>query len=248
MKIGKAAAVIALGVFLGMSFTGCSFSEFVDHVMGSVEDTTKEEKSVGTKMEDVRTVDDTLEEPVFASDLEGTTQTTTSSTYTLESEASVTDGGSVTYQWYQNNVNSNSGGTIIKGATQSTLDVTPTESGSVFYFCVATNTKEDCINTSTSNVREIVAWNAGTWEASEYGSYRYICYTDDGDVTYPVNTWMFIEGEKYYFDENGYVYTGWFTYEDGSMQYFDEQGKLLRDGTTPDGYKTDENGFLTNDE
>lgn len=86
------------------------------------------------------------------------------------------------------------------------------------------------------------------------------------DGTYPTDTWEKIEGEWYKFNSEGYVITGWIgeeIYEDttgevkdttyyysnseGIMQtgwleiedkwyYLEEDGKMFKDGTTPDGF------------
>jgi len=59
---------------------------------------------------------------------------------TLRVEARITDGGALTYQWYSNTVNNNTGGTVIPGATSFSF-VPPTDAiGTVYYYVVITNT------------------------------------------------------------------------------------------------------------
>ncbi|MDX5478702.1 MAG: T9SS type A sorting domain-containing protein [Cyclobacteriaceae bacterium] len=59
-----------------------------------------------------------------------------------------TGAGTLTYQWYSNTTNSNSGGTLIPGATNSTFTPPATTSGTTYYYATA---KSDC-GTVPSNV------------------------------------------------------------------------------------------------
>ena len=67
------------------------------------------------------------------------------------------DGYTLSYQWYKNTTNSNTGGTVISGAT--TDSYTPTLSstaGTTYYYCVVTATKEGSETlTATSDVAAI---------------------------------------------------------------------------------------------
>ena len=59
----------------------------------------------------------------------------------LSVSASKTDGGKLSYQWYENDSLSNQGGTAIEGATSSSFKLgTASEGGSKYYYCVITNT------------------------------------------------------------------------------------------------------------
>ncbi len=57
-------------------------------------------------------------------------------------------GANISYQWYSNSSNSNSGGTLIPGATSADYTPLTTTSGTTYYYCVVTST---CA-TLTSNV------------------------------------------------------------------------------------------------
>lgn len=59
--------------------------------------------------------------------------------YFLRAKCSATDGGTISYQWYKNSTESNEGGTMIDGATKSSLMLSEEEFGSAFYYCVITN-------------------------------------------------------------------------------------------------------------
>lgn len=58
---------------------------------------------------------------------------------TLNITASVTDNGTLSYQWYSNTVDSTVGGVLLAGANSPTLAVAPTAVGTTYYFCTVTN-------------------------------------------------------------------------------------------------------------
>ena len=67
---------------------------------------------------------------------------------------------------------------------------------------------------------------AGTWKQGIGGDQSAWWY-DNGDGTYPVSTWAWLDGNQ-----------------DGKAEcyYFDDKGRMLSDTVTPDGYTVDENG------
>ena len=65
----------------------------------------------------------------------------------LSATATVTDGGTLSYQWYQNTANSNEGGTPIQDATATSYTPPTAEVGTVWYYVVVTNTN----NSATGN-------------------------------------------------------------------------------------------------
>ncbi|MBO6099133.1 MAG: chitobiase/beta-hexosaminidase C-terminal domain-containing protein [Prevotella sp.] len=70
--------------------------------------------------------------------------------------------GDITYQWYKNTVNSNTGGTAISGATSSTYTpstILAAEDAS-FYYCVA-KVASDTIKARTSNVAYVLTTSSG---------------------------------------------------------------------------------------
>ncbi len=82
----------------------------------------------------------------------------------------------------------------------------------------------------------------GEW-IEENGQWKY--QHDDGSFTR--NGWEEIKNDWYFFDENGYMQTGWLEWEGEKYYCMEESGKMVRNGTTPDGYLMDENGRLKND-
>lgn len=71
---------------------------------------------------------------------------------------------------------------------------------------------------------------SGSWKQDQSG-WRY----ENKDGSYTVNDWKNINGSWYFFDERGYMSAGWIQWN-GKPYYCDtETGKLLVNGTTPDG-------------
>ncbi len=69
----------------------------------------------------------------------------------LLAPAETTDGGTITYQWYVNTANSNTGGTAIPDATNASF-LPPTDpAGTFYYYVVATNTVGSLTPTTTSS-------------------------------------------------------------------------------------------------
>lgn len=89
-------------------------------------------------------------QPVSAGYIEGDAMKAISVT------ASKTDGGTLTYQWYVNDTNSNENGTAIEGATSKSYKLgTADEGGTKYYYCVVTNTIQGYTSTAVSETAEI---------------------------------------------------------------------------------------------
>ena len=68
---------------------------------------------------------------------------TFNTSHSLSVEASVTDGGVLSYQWYSNTSEANSGGTPIGGATSTSYNPPTDTMGTYYYFVEITNTIPD---------------------------------------------------------------------------------------------------------
>jgi hypothetical protein len=64
-------------------------------------------------------------------------------TVPLAVTAEVSDGGELSYQWYSNSSNFNSGGALISGATGATYTPPVTVLGTIYYYVIVTNTISD---------------------------------------------------------------------------------------------------------
>ncbi len=185
-----------------MMLSGCSFRQVVNRFLDR---SAKEAENVittssVTEKEPAMMIDDSLNKPVYDNDLTGAVTVVQGSALKLETAASVSDGGTVTYQWYSNNVNSNGGGTIISGATDPVYTVDTSEAQTTFYYVVATNTHDDAINMSVSGVYQVTVWPQGEWKETE-GKSQYVI--EDG--TFPVSTRLLIDGTIYAIDAEGYA-------------------------------------------
>jgi hypothetical protein len=86
----------------------------------------------------------------------------------LEVKASVDDGGALTYQWYKNSKNSNENGTLIENATSSTYLPSAKVTGTVYYYCVVSNTNQE----ASENKRVQVTTGTAKISVVEKGSVK----------------------------------------------------------------------------
>uniref|UniRef100_UPI001FD1AED0 InlB B-repeat-containing protein n=1 Tax=Lysinibacillus boronitolerans TaxID=309788 RepID=UPI001FD1AED0 len=96
------------------------------------------------------------ETPAIGTQPAGKTVNQGATNATLSVGASVSDGGTLSYQWYSNTTNSTSGGTPISGATNATYAAPTFAVGTMYYYVVVTNTNSGVSGnqtaTATSNV------------------------------------------------------------------------------------------------
>ena len=78
--------------------------------------------------------------PIFIRHPESVTVRKGAETLGLDVSAYADDNGTLTYQWYSNDKDDNSGGTAVSGATKSYLTVSTQKTGMTYYYCVVTNT------------------------------------------------------------------------------------------------------------
>ncbi len=248
------AACMCSVVFL----SGCSTDSLMDKMMGT-ETTVSSSASADISKEDSDAVhvDANLEKPVFSVNPVESLQIPVGNTSgKLTCEAGITGEGTVTYQWYKNNVNSNGGGTPIEGATEVTYQVDTSAEGKDYYYVVATNTVGNTVSMATSTVTEVTVIPAGKWVQNENG-WQY----QNNDGSYATNTWQNIDGYWYVFDENSYMVTGWywsgeewyyladngqmqtgwFT-QDGEEYYLDPDTGVMARNTTIDGHEMNSSG------
>ena len=211
MKGKKITGLVAACATAAMLLSGCSFDSGMQSIVSFVmkgENTGNGESVVSSSSEsgipvNTKKFDSSLQEPTFTQDLSGTINVTTGTKVTLQVIAGVGDGGTVGYQWYSNNVESNAGGTLIEGATGSSYTPDTSKKGKTFYYVVAVNDHGNAINESTSQCEGVAAWENMYWQQdADNGGYQYLNH-DDG--TYPSNSTMEIDGVTYTFDENGYA-------------------------------------------
>lgn len=235
------------GLLIGTAFccmtmlTGCSIKD----TLGILWSSEKEQESTVTNVNlEASNIDESVEKPEITNEMgEPVTYGLNGTAEPLYVESSVSE-GTLSYQWYRNNVDSNGGGTAVEGATDSEFVPPTTEAGTTYYYVVVTNTVGDGIQLTTSGTKCVTVTEepaeetvSGTWQETGKGWwYQY----EDG--SFPSDEWVEIEGEWYAFDSKGYVRTGWF--QDGDNWYYlNEDGTMATD-TEVDGYYLGSDGVM----
>lgn len=90
---------------------------------------------------------------------------------------------------------------------------------------VTTTPNETSAAQRVEMTQDMTAGAEDGWQVNDSG-----WWYQNSDHTYFANGWQEIDGEIYYFDENGYMKTGW-TMIDGTSYYFNEDGTLDPDAT-----------------
>lgn len=245
MKMKRIGVLLATCICSASLLSGCSFAsvktgitETTHKIFGKTkeitEDTSKEEKVKKSG----KTIDESVEKPAFTTSITGSSEITMGSNCSLSCPATVGN-GTLSYQWYTNNVNSNGGGTPVGGATEESIMLDTSGPSHKFYYVVVTNEVDGKINKSTSDTHEVVVWDIGTWQEDENGIVRYMMI----DGTYPTSTWFQIDDNLCYVKEDGRRSTGLVTIGD-VVYYFSDDGYLQRNTTGPNGEIVDENGIV----
>ncbi len=243
MNKKRLAVLLAATLCSATLLTGCSFesvksglSERVQNLFGKTEEITQDDESDSAAEKTAQMVDESVEKPEFLTSFGGAVQITMGSVYGITCPAEVSE-GTITYQWYRNNVDSNGGGTPIEGADTEVIAIDSSEPSHSFYYVVATNEVDGKINRAASNTLEVIVWDIGTWQVGEDGVTRYMMI----DGTYPTSTWFMIDENFCYVKENGSISTG-LVEIGGLTYYFSDEGYLQRNVTGPNGETVDENG------
>ncbi len=90
----------------------------------------------------------------------------------LTVEAAVTDGGTLSYQWYRSSTAKNSGGQKIAGATEVSYTPPTDEAGIWYYYCIVTNTNNNVTRKKTASTTSAIAAvtvNGGNGGGAESG-------------------------------------------------------------------------------
>ncbi len=146
-------------------FSGCYAEDTLSLLFGSQGKLPSELTEVN---KEAYIVDDKVQKPSILKDLGY------EDVYCLDDKADalsvmgkVTDGGTISYQWYRNNIDSNGGGTLIEGATESSFTPPTSEYGTVFYYVVLTNNIDDHIQLVTSKTQKVTVEESKTEAAKE---------------------------------------------------------------------------------
>ena len=111
-----------------------------DQVMGN----TDEEEEEQEEEEVVQEPEVEVAKPELTTNLSGSvTYKVGDTAKALTVEATTSDGGTITYQWYQSSTNKNGGGTPIDGATENTYVPSTKEEGTMYYYAVTLRKMKD---------------------------------------------------------------------------------------------------------
>jgi glucuronoarabinoxylan endo-1,4-beta-xylanase len=87
----------------------------------------------------------------------------------LSVTASVLDGGTLSYQWYSNSINSNTGGTLISGETAANYTPSTAAAGITYYYVEVTNTNNSVSGTKVvmkASAPAMITVNVNTFDIS----------------------------------------------------------------------------------
>ena len=168
--------------------TACSAKDTIGILVGSnSEETQKEEKTVDLN---AANIDDSVGKPEITSEMgDPVTYDLHATADPITVEATVST-GTLSYQWYRNNVDSNGGGTAIDGATEATYTPPTTESGTLYYYVVVTNTVGDGVQLTASGTKCVTITEQ---EAA----------TDDTEATEETGSWQQSGDNWWYQREDG---------------------------------------------
>ena len=127
---------------------------------------------------------------------------------TLSVTAAVTDGGTLSYQWYISDNNSIGGGTPISGATDSTYSPNTDAIGHTYYYVVVTNycetaTGEKAVSIATAKVTVVISEESYTLTVLAEAGGKIV---SDTYGYYPEGTEVDLNAEAF----EGYDFTYWY--------------------------------------
>lgn len=95
------------------------------------------------------------------------------------------------------------------------------------------------IDADTANQIRLNPVSTGEWKMDQTG-----WWYQNADGTHPMNQWLEINGKWYFFNEQGYMATGWIDWN-GRRFYCDPvNGDMLVNSATPDGHTVGEDGAM----
>ena len=129
----------------------------------------------------------------------------------LTVEASVSDDGTLSYQWYKNTVNSTEGAEEIAGADKNSYTPSTNEAGTVYYYCKVNNTKGTSTRATNSQTAKITITEPSGYTVTYKNN-----ITSNADVSVSVSGKEFVSGSKVIISDrleikiapgNGYTFT-----------------------------------------
>ena len=104
----------------------------------------------------------------------------------LTVEASVNDGGTLSYQWFRSDKPGGTGGTEIPGATSAAYTPATDQAGTVYYYCLVTNTNDAATGLKTAESTTRAAKVTVTEETPLVDAQTPVIDTQPADAAYTV--------------------------------------------------------------
>lgn len=163
----KGMVILTIGC-IAIPMTGCKAEKIFDKVLEKSDSKKEENKTVEKKEVEPEVP---VEKPQWTTNLSGSvTYEKDAEAEALQIEATASDSGTISYQWYKSLTNTNGGGTAIEGETSNTFTPPTNEIGTVYYYVVAINTIGSSTNRVTSETMEVIVSEAASEETlSEEG-------------------------------------------------------------------------------
>ncbi len=112
------------------------------------------------------------------------------------------ENGNLSYQWYSNIMESTSGGAEIEGATQASYTVPTEATGTLYYYCVITNTDISVMGSQTTSITT----QAAAVTVTEVSNYTVTVVNGSGSGSYTENTTVTITANA---APSGQVFSRW---------------------------------------
>lgn len=159
----KGMVILTIGC-IAIPMTGCKAEKIFDKVLEKSDSKKEENKTVEKKEVEPEVP---VEKPQWTTNLSGSvTYEKDAEAEALQIEATASDSGTISYQWYKSLTNTNGGGTAIEGETSNTFTPPTNEIGTVYYYVVAINTIGSSTNRVTSETMEVIVSEAASEETS----------------------------------------------------------------------------------
>ncbi len=137
----------------------------------------------------------------------------------LSVTAGVTDGGNLTYQWYSNTSDSNSGGLEITDANSSTYSPDTGTEGTTYYYVIVTNTNNDVSGVKTATTTSVAV--AVIVIAAPLPTTYTVTFDYNDGATAQTTTQTGTDGRLSALPvptRSGYTFDGWFTVVTGGTE------------------------------
>ena len=149
---------LAVGAYTiyGIPYSSGSNPEaFIGHTLDEITTSDKITASSTSLSMTVQLVN--AETPTISTQPAGASYSMSATATALSVTASVSDGGTLSYQWYSNTSNNNTNGSPISGATASSYTPPTTAVGTFYYYVVVTNTNNNAVTNRTATSKSNVA-------------------------------------------------------------------------------------------